>query len=236
MADKIKPCVVCKHKRRATIEAALIRGQSVMSISSQYGIHRNTVTKHKNLHMTFLLAQNDDAMDKLRGEQWLERIQKDMEMVDKMIEACDRELQDPDNPDKYFLGARSDEVFVSYQEILDDGRLLPTRKKASLQSLLQDIINADQHSIHTLEIKRADTRELLLKAVSTLRDSFKMVYDTQKAAFEFQEKMMLMEKAREQAEKQGGSISLVEELNTFSQKIVIALDGTNDLCKKTGLD
>jgi hypothetical protein len=236
MAEKIKPCSVCKHKKRATIEAALIRGQSLTSVAKQYGFHRDTVTKHKKLHMTFLLAQNDDAMDKLRGEQWLERIQKDMEMVDKMIEACDRELQDPDNPDKYFLGARSDEVFVSYQDISDGGRLLATRKKASLQSLLQDIKDADHHSIHTLEIKRADTRELLLKSVSTLRDSFKMVYDTQKAAFEFQEKMMMMEKAREQAEKNGGTISMVEELNTFSQKIVIALNGSGDLCKKTGLD
>jgi len=99
--------------------------------------------------------------------------------VNKLFDACDRWLTDPDDPTRYDIGPRAGDVKVTYefQEMNAAGKVYTKREKALLSTMLDRINDAhDGEWTFTLVVtKHADPRELLLKASETLRGQFELI-------------------------------------------------------------
>jgi hypothetical protein len=84
-----------------------------------------------------------------------------------LMDAAHEELLDPQDPTRYTLAPRADELSVVYLDWTDcNENGVPSRKRATLQALLEKLKGDPVHATVTMvESKRADSRELLLKAI-----------------------------------------------------------------------
>lgn len=92
--------------------------------------------------------------------------------MNKMIDACDAFLTDPDDPSVYSLGPRAHEVMVTYEIVIGEtqsGTPITKRKKANLQSLLDIAEEKTKGEVTIVETKSADPRDLILKTAAQLK-------------------------------------------------------------------
>ncbi len=86
-----------------------------------------------------------------------------------LFEACDRWLRDPENPERYDLNPRAEDVFVTFVEQDGEGNARVRRKKR-LSLLLEEVKGMRAGAeILTVETKSADPRKLVLDAIAELR-------------------------------------------------------------------
>jgi hypothetical protein len=83
--------------------------------------------------------------------------------LNRLLDACDGWLSDPDTPDKYDIGLRAEEVVVLYKDT--DGR----RRRAPLSSLLQ-MLNDGGMQV-AASPRMADPRSLILRTAAELRQT-----------------------------------------------------------------
>lgn len=231
-------CKVCNSKRVVQINKKIRNGESLSSIEATYGISRSTLRKHKLNCMNALLTDQITQMEKsdkddLIGEVLVKQVRSQIDLVHKLVEACDEWLTDPDDPEKYFLGARGDEVDIVYQEVDEaTGRLLPSRQKATLQECIQKVAS-DGFIIRGITNKHADPRELLLKAIAKLESTVKMINESTQNLIEWEHKKNALDKLSTE----GGEISFEKQVNTIVERVTIAVKGSNtkELCKAAGL-
>ncbi len=109
------------------------------------------------------------AKGSYNGEALLARIEDTIVYVQKMYDACNDWLQDPEDHSKYNLDPRAYEHQVIYNWIITDGEGNDTRirKKANLQELLERAMREDEEIIK-VESKVADPRNLVLQTAQTL--------------------------------------------------------------------
>jgi hypothetical protein len=89
--------------------------------------------------------------------------------VNLLFDACDAWLRDADDPSKYDIGPRAEEVTVTYTVQIEEG-VPPLRCKASLQELVRRVERSIPGSaVIAAESKYADPRELVLKTASQLQ-------------------------------------------------------------------
>lgn len=69
-------CSVCKHADRASIERALIAGQSLRSIAGQYSLSDSAVLRHKQAHLPAELAKATDAAEVAQADTLLDRLRQ----------------------------------------------------------------------------------------------------------------------------------------------------------------
>ena len=167
-------CKVCNHKKVALIDQLLRAGESMVSLSKKYGISRGTLGKHKSEHIGKVLSI-EGKKGLISADELLLQTTENMQFVRKMMYACDEWLKDPDDHDKYFLGARGTEVDITYLEKNDEGRYNQVPRKATLQELLDSIANDGHYMVMKLESSHSDPRELLLKAVTKLERTVEMI-------------------------------------------------------------
>jgi hypothetical protein len=103
------------------------------------------------------------------GVALLARIEDTIVYVQKMYDACNEWLQDPDDHSKYNLDPRAYEHDVIYNWVLtnQEGNETRIRKKASLQELLERAMRDDEEIIK-VESKISDPRKLILETAQTL--------------------------------------------------------------------
>jgi hypothetical protein len=94
-----------------------------------------------------------------------------MERVNLLYDACDRWLRDPDDPTRYDIGARAEDVNVIYSEA--DGERT-VQRKAKLSLLLAKLEDG-KVDVHRAEWRHADPRELVLKTHGQLQSSLELL-------------------------------------------------------------
>ena len=96
----------------------------------------------------------------------IEELNRSLRRIQLLMDACDAWLRDPDDPTRYDLGLRAEEVRVIYHTMRDDEG--PSqRTKASLDELLKRIdLHCERKSV---EPGFTDPRLLILKAAQELR-------------------------------------------------------------------
>lgn len=223
MADKRKKCKVCKHKKVALIDKKLRNGDSVNSIHKLFGVSRNTLSYHRDNCLTTLLMEDKEVQDSLLSDKLINQVNDQIALVQKMILACDDYLSDPEDPDKYYLGPRGDEVDIVYNEIDEEtGRLLPSQRKATLQELLQSV-ESGSYVVRGITHKHADPRDLLLKAIAKLETTAKFIYEGSQKLIEWEYKKQAMDKVS----KEGGTISFEKQVETITERVTIAMRESN---------
>jgi hypothetical protein len=174
-----RACTICTHARVREIDRAIIAGNlSIRAIACQFSLNRESIRRHRAEHLVeklrdaYVTAPVDDKYvlaDLLNGC---------FRRVNKLLDAADEALTDPDNPEKYTLDPRANEVFVIYDELEDNesGKPKYKRKRDSMDTMIRRI----EGELPGLIVKRvkakcADPRTLILDACRTLDKPLQML-------------------------------------------------------------
>jgi hypothetical protein len=106
----------------------------------------------------------------------MNELRRCFERVNLLFEACDRWLRDADDPTRYDIGPRAEELRVTYEEERPGGRTV--RRKATLAELLAKVNGSDRSPVRTVtmvETKHADPRELVLKTAARLQPQIELL-------------------------------------------------------------
>lgn len=159
---------VDKHPKKNAIIRDLVNQVPYTQIAGNYGMTVNAVQRYATgkLRMNAAKAMAKGQYD---GVALLARIEDTIVYVQKMYDACNEWLQDPDDHSKYNLDPRAYEHDVIYNWVLtnQEGNETRIRKKASLQELLERAMRDDEEIIK-VESKISDPRKLILETAQTL--------------------------------------------------------------------
>jgi hypothetical protein len=173
-----RPCTVCQHPERAAIEGNLAGGASHRATGAKWGVSRDSVSRHATAHLPETLRRAAHAVAAVQREQQqdaldvMAELRRCFQRVHLVADACHRWLQDPDDPTRYDVGPRAGEVLVIYLQPDDDGKA--HQRKAPLDTLLARLLEGGLQPVG-YEVKHADPRELMLKAVAQLRPSVELL-------------------------------------------------------------
>ena len=161
-------CTVCSHTQLTAIDLAIVAGKlSNRNIAKQFGVTYSAVFRHRQEHLPETLRRGHESQKEADALVVMNELSRCVSLTNKVLLACDEWLTDPDNPEKYCLDARADELTVIYTDTTGEDK--PKRKKAALSSLIQKAEAAPGRVVEMVETKRADPRELVLKALAQLR-------------------------------------------------------------------
>ena len=163
-------CTICKSKQRTEIERALVAGTPMPELAALYRVSEDALLRHRANHLPASMLKSQEAKDTLHSIDVMQELQNCIERVNLLSDACDRWLRDPDDPSRYDVGPRAEDVKVSYEELSGE-RVI--RKKAPLSELLAKI--EGRFTTVTVETKHADPRELLLKSYDRLQGRLELV-------------------------------------------------------------
>lgn len=159
---------VDKHPKKNAIIRDLVNQVPYTQIAGNYGMTVNAVQRYatQKLRMNAAKALAKGQYD---GAALLARIEDTIVYVQKMYDACNDWLQDPEDHSRYNLDPRAYEHEVIYNWVLtnQDGDERRIRKKANLQELLERAMREDEEIIK-VESKTADPRKLILDTAQTL--------------------------------------------------------------------
>jgi transposase len=141
--------IIDTHLKKEEIIKAIISGnESYRNIAKRFGLSAAAITRYlkDRLYQKIVSAKAEEG-GKAKG-QVIDRIEKAIDDIQKVYDACDEWLTDPDNPARYELGSREHEINVVYQE--KNG----IKRKASLKTLLNRL--GPEKANLDLEIKIVD--------------------------------------------------------------------------------
>jgi hypothetical protein len=159
-------CKVCSHRDREAIDRALVEGESAPKIAAKYRrLSDDTVRRHAENHLPARLVLATDVRASADATRVIAQLERCLERVNLLSDACDRWLRDPDDPTRYDIGPRAEDVKVTYLEKNGGAKLI--RKKARLSVLLQKVAKVAP-GVELVETKHADPRVLVLAASKRL--------------------------------------------------------------------
>lgn len=165
---------VDQHPKKKQIIKALVKGDSYRNITERYGVSKAALSRYLNKQLLEKAAKAKEAQDLKDGDLIVKEIQAIMDRCRKMYDACDEWLTDPNNPKKYYLGPRAEEVEVVYVDEVPDGDSTKTvRIKKQLYDMLREVHTGVE--VVSLKSKHADPRDLLLKTANTLNNQLELL-------------------------------------------------------------
>lgn len=164
-------CHTCAHPDRAAIDRALAAREPLGPLAARYGLSRSSLARHAEAHIPEAVARAVVAVGNAAALDITPELARDRAHITLMMEACDRWLRDPEDPTRYDVGLRSDDVDVIYRE-RDGERWI--RKRAKLSRLLR-MVEGEDIQVDRGETKSADVRLLILKTIAASRDWVELV-------------------------------------------------------------
>lgn len=161
-----------QHPQREEIELELIQGDSFRDVSGRYGISKSALQRYINTRFVNLAAEAMKERQLDHGQAIIERIHNLIKRLEKLVNAADDWLTDPNDPEKYTLHPRADEVEVVYYTY--DGEGKPIRHKKKLQELINQIEGTGKETAG-LQWKNADIRTLLPRTADSLHRQLDLV-------------------------------------------------------------
>jgi len=134
-----------KDPRKVAITEDILSGMSIRDVAAKHRTHANNISRFINKQLSLAIHDSElrsrlDSAEGIRG-----KLTSHLERIDKLFDACEEFLQDPDNPERYYLGPRAQEVRVVYYTRDDNGKRV--KESAMLDELLAragDKIEVDQ--------------------------------------------------------------------------------------------
>jgi len=156
-------CLVCKHPKVLEIDKDYLSGKYVITaLARKYGLTRSPMYRHCYKHIPQRMAELAEKRNLDNAQKVMDRLIERTAEVEKLLVACDEYLKDPDDPEKYTLIPRAEEVQVVYIDRDYDGNQI--RCKAQLSQLLESLGN----KVLSWQYRHADPRRLILEAARTL--------------------------------------------------------------------
>lgn len=167
---------VDSHPQREAIVKALVTGKtSYQAIGTRFNIPKSTIATYVRERLQPVVAiqhQKQVVKEQKEGDAFLQRIENTMVRVQKMYDACDEWLTDPDHTDKYTLNPRADEIRVVYTK--PEGERF-VRRTESLAELITKIEGTGGNSVIELQSRVTDPRKLILETALTLNKQLELL-------------------------------------------------------------
>ncbi len=171
-----RTCTICGHSRRLEIDQALVSGESFRNIAERFAVSVGALSRHKDAHVTAALVQAKAAQDEADAIDVMTELRRCFDRVNLLFDACDRWLRDADDPTRYDIGPRAEELDVTYDELVigKDGKQRMVRRKKKLSALLP-AIQSETLTVALIETRYADPRDLVLKTANRLQGQLELL-------------------------------------------------------------
>lgn len=167
--------IIEAHPRKKEIERDLINRMPYSEVARKYGITVKEASKYFKKTLVPQLAKVLHKERKENVDMILRKLNKVAEKSNKLLEACDLWLTDPENKEVYNLEPRASEIEVIYNELVDTGDgVKKIRKKDTLQRLI-NLIKGRNYEVTRITTKVADPRDLILKTSAEIREELKLI-------------------------------------------------------------
>lgn len=147
------------------IEKEIISGKSLRQISSKFDCSYSALSRYKNKYLMKKLNVAQANRNLKDGENLLDLLEQHLSNIVKLSNACMEQLKDPDNPNKLFLGARADDITVSYMDYSTDETGIKAKEK--LQVLVNRVL-AEKQKVTHIDINTTDRAHTLIAASNAL--------------------------------------------------------------------
>ena len=154
------------------IEHAIISGQSMRDISKKYDCSVSSLSRYKNSYLAQKCNTIQAKKDLREGEELLNLLERYIEQVNMISDACIDVLRDPDNPEKLFIGPTADEITLTWYEY-DEEKDVDRKCRGTMQQCL-DRLNEKPTRI---EINTPDRVDSLLKASHAMNKHLSLFAD-----------------------------------------------------------
>lgn len=146
---------------------ALVARETYRTVSDRFGLSQTALKRHAQEHIPELLVKARDAVETAHGIDLMDEIRRCFERINLLFDACDRWLRDADDPTRYDIGPRAEELNVTYEERVGERTV---RRKAPLAELLARVNDSEEpeRTVTMVETKHADPRDLVLKTAARL--------------------------------------------------------------------
>jgi hypothetical protein len=179
---EVKSAVETHPRREEIIRDIAGGGMSNRAVAEKYGISHGAVNRYKNGKLLALAAEAARDRGLGEGAAVLGRVEKVMERVQKLYDACDEYLKDPENPGKYNLFPRAWELEVIYRERVQSGDKVKTvARKALLSALLERVSEALDIEPVAVSYRGTDPRKLVIEAAKAIKEQLELVAKIQGA-------------------------------------------------------
>lgn len=154
------------HPRRHELVADLISRKPYRDLEAKYGIDHTTIRVwwKEQLTKNFL---TDNSVTKTAQEQ-LKSL--DVE-IHRILNACKKELCNPDNPDEYDFTANAYDIDISYIKVTDAFKNV---RKANLGELIERLESGGIIPMR-LYTNKMDTRKLLIEAMKLAQSNINAI-------------------------------------------------------------
>lgn len=157
------------HPKKTQIVNALVRGEGIRMISDRFGISQTSLKRYLKDHL-IPRAANEQAKRSLRdGDFILDELDEIMTEIKNYIKSSADYLRDPEDPEKFFIGPRAEDIEVVYYKKPPKGAEMwkTVKTKSTIQKLLYKIEGED-YNITDWKFLNADPRKLYLEGYNTL--------------------------------------------------------------------
>ncbi len=183
---RTRPTVVELHPKRLQIEKELGEGLPIKSLVRKYGISQQALNGYKRNRLPERVVKAVERRNITDAQQLFEVILKAVQRMEKLSDACDSFLQDPDDPGEYYMGPRAHDIKVVYLEgeTVETARgekIVWNRKTAMLQDLLDRIAGVGMRRIVSVSSNDTDPRLLLVKSSDALTKSMETLVNAWKS-------------------------------------------------------
>ena len=172
-----RTCTICSHLKRLEIDKVLVAAEeSLRTIADRWTVSKTALIRHKTEHLPQRLKAAKAAAETADGLEVMDELRRCFERVNLLFDACDRWLRDADDPTRYDIGPRAEELRVTYEEERPGERTV--KRKATLAELLAEVNGSDRSPARTVtmvETKHADPRELVLKTAARLQPQIELL-------------------------------------------------------------
>lgn len=173
-------CTICSCKDVSQINTLIANGGSLRSIAKQFKKHDSSVTRHANYCLALDAQEASVAFKLEQVVDVMEKLTKQLRFAEKLRNAAEEYLSDPDDPLKLHIGPKADEIDIVYLDhedtyITNHGNTMPKKKRAKLQSLLQSVEAVRNIEVEKITIKHVDIRSFALNAITTANPTIDMI-------------------------------------------------------------
>ena len=165
-------CVICTHKDAEQINEQLLRGISVRSVGKSFDLNFTTLGRHRSdcIPQAGLVATEKQGVDVWNA------LGKILARMERLSQACEARLIDPDDPTRFTLDAHDDEVMIIWRDLRDrDETGKPIRKRSTLRELIAHVEGYETVEVTSTARGVEDARKLIIEATREIRAQLEMV-------------------------------------------------------------
>ena len=176
-------CTICRQSEVGTINAQLLQNAPYRDIARQFGVKKDALCRHANKCVVDFLDAGREAAAVKQAVITESSVTEMYSKIKALIDLSDAWLRDPNDPTKYTLDARADNIQVVYYDVTDKD---PQTKKAKrkhgdLQELLNRLekggLDVDRVKLPKMDYMRtmleaADRGAKFLELLAKLRGEF----------------------------------------------------------------